>query len=58
MTWEEGVPCGPVIEEGTVEDKYLLTTESGRKFFRVTDNLQYDDSLDKDDLSSEGGKAR
>jgi hypothetical protein len=47
-TWttrEDGVLCGPVIEQGTVGDKYLLTTERGRRFFRSTDDLEYDNSL-------------
>jgi hypothetical protein len=55
MTWEDS---GPVIEEGTVEDNYLLTTKSGRKFFRLSDNLEYDDSLAQDEISTEGWKAR
>ncbi|KAL4923138.1 uncharacterized protein BDV17DRAFT_297270 [Aspergillus undulatus] len=38
LNWYEGAPPGTVIEEGSVGDTYRLDTESGRRFFRLTDS--------------------
>lgn len=38
LNWYEGAPPGPVIDEGSVGEKYLLDTESGRNFFRLTES--------------------
>ncbi|KAL4804120.1 hypothetical protein BDV18DRAFT_166278 [Aspergillus unguis] len=40
MRWEDGFrPLGYVMENGIVGEKYRLSNESGRRFFRVTDKL-------------------
>jgi hypothetical protein len=42
MRWEDGYrPLGYAIENGTVGEKYRVSNESGRRFFRLTDDLEY-----------------
>jgi hypothetical protein len=38
LNWYDGAPPGTVIEKGSVGDTYRLVTESGRRFFRLTDS--------------------
>jgi hypothetical protein len=42
MRWEDGGrPLGFVMENGTVREGYRLSNESGRRFFRLTEDLEY-----------------
>ncbi|KAL2808124.1 hypothetical protein BJX63DRAFT_436445 [Aspergillus granulosus] len=42
LRWEDGYrPLGIVMENGTVGEKYRLSNESGRRFFRLTNDLEY-----------------
>ncbi|KAL4876957.1 hypothetical protein BJY04DRAFT_222633 [Aspergillus karnatakaensis] len=42
MRWENGGrPLGIVMENGTIGDRYRLSSESGRRFFRLNDDLEY-----------------
>jgi hypothetical protein len=38
LSWEQGSPEGVVINQGRVGDKYLLSTEFGRKYFGLTES--------------------
>ncbi|KAL4746451.1 hypothetical protein BDW72DRAFT_210399 [Aspergillus terricola var. indicus] len=51
MRWEDGGrPLGYMMENGTVGERYKLSTESGRRFFRLSDDLEYQ----ADNASPEG----
>ncbi|CEN62742.1 hypothetical protein ASPCAL09373 [Aspergillus calidoustus] len=42
MRWENGGrPLGIVMENGTVGERYRLSSEEGRKFFRLSEDLEY-----------------
>jgi hypothetical protein len=42
MRWEDGGrPLGIVMENGTVGERYRLSSEEGRKFFRLREDLEY-----------------
>jgi hypothetical protein len=42
MRWEDGGrPLGIVMENGTVGEKYRLSSEDGRRFFRLSEDLEY-----------------
>jgi hypothetical protein len=42
MRWEDGGrPLGIVMENGTVGERYRLSSEEGRKFFRLSEDLEY-----------------
>ncbi|KAL4931662.1 uncharacterized protein BDV17DRAFT_301801 [Aspergillus undulatus] len=42
MRWEDGGrPLGFVMENGMVGERYKLSSELGRRFFRLTENLEY-----------------
>ncbi|KAL3462013.1 hypothetical protein BJX64DRAFT_259798 [Aspergillus heterothallicus] len=46
IRWEDGGSLlGIVFLEGKVGDKYLLMSESGRRFFRLNDYVEYEDCL-------------
>ncbi|KAL2815106.1 hypothetical protein BJX63DRAFT_442109 [Aspergillus granulosus] len=50
MAWEYGGHCGPMIGEGVFGENSLLTSESGRRFSRLTDYLEYDDGVNEDEI--------
>lgn len=52
MTWKQGIPCGPVTEDGEVGRNYLLTTVPERTLVRLDDELEYDDDWDQHDVYS------
>ncbi|RDW70551.1 uncharacterized protein DSM5745_08062 [Aspergillus mulundensis] len=42
MRWEDGGrPLGFVMENGTVGERYRLSNESGRRFFRLSDDYEH-----------------
>ncbi|KAL3444520.1 hypothetical protein BJX65DRAFT_283462 [Aspergillus insuetus] len=42
MRWEDGGrPLGIAMENGTVGEKYRLSNEEGRRFFRLSEDLEY-----------------